>query len=154
MDQVKRILVAKFTVPPTIIPSWWSSKTGTGIILYHLLLARILQSCIICLICFQFQFISLFAISLLFAFFESLMCVIFGLHFFCVRISSSSYATEQCLGSIFVGSARFCLPGSGSTKICGSTDPDPRAKISTKKCEKKNLLLKFKSELLKKFPHF
>jgi len=138
VDQVKRILVVKFTVPPTIIQSWWSSKTGIGIILYHLLLARILQSCIICLICFQFQFISLSAVSLLFAFFESLMCVIFGLHYFGVRISSSSYATEQCLGSVSVGSARFCLPGSGSTKIYGSTDPDPRGKISTKKCEKKN----------------
>jgi len=37
----------------------------------------------------------------------------------------------QCLGSGF-GSARFWLPGSGSAKICGSTDPDPRVKISIK----------------------
>ena len=38
----------------------------------------------------------------------------------------------QCLGSGSVGSARFWLLGSGSAKICGSTDPDPRDKISTK----------------------
>ena len=44
------------------------------------------------------------------------------------------------------GSARFWLPGSGSAKICGSTDPDPRDKISTKK----NFIPKPKSELLKK----
>ena len=36
------------------------------------------------------------------------------------------YYYKQCLGS---GSARFWLPGSGSAKICGSTDPDPRGKI-------------------------
>ena len=32
----------------------------------------------------------------------------------------------------FIGSARFWLPGSryGSAKIYGSTDPDPRGKIS------------------------
>ena len=30
-----------------------------------------------------------------------------------------------------------CL-GSGSAKICGSTDPDPRGKISTQKLAKKN----------------
>ena len=59
----------------------------------------------------------------------------------------------QCLGSGFVGSARFWLPGSGYAKICGSTDPDPdpRGKISIKNCKKKPfLLLKPKSELLKK----
>ena len=50
---------------------------------------------------------------------------------------------EQCLGSGSgsgsVGSARFWLPGtgSGSAKICGSTDPDPRGKISTKTAKKK-----------------
>jgi len=43
----------------------------------------------------------------------------------------------QSLGSGSVGSARFWLPGSGSAKICGSTDPDPRGKISTKNCKKK-----------------
>ena len=32
----------------------------------------------------------------------------------------------------------------------GFLDPDPRGKISTKNCPKKNLLLKPKSELLKK----
>ena len=31
---------------------------------------------------------------------------------------------------------RFGLPGSRSAKICGSTYPDPRAKISTKSCKK------------------
>ena len=53
---------------------------------------------------------------------------------------------EQCLGS---GSARFWLPGSGSgsAKICGSTDPDPRDQLKTAK--KTFLLLKPKSELLK-----
>jgi len=55
----------------------------------------------------------------------------------------------QCLGSGSVGSARFWLPGSGSTKICGSTDPDPRGKKSTKNCKKKTLILNPKSELLK-----
>ena len=46
----------------------------------------------------------------------------------------------QCLGygSGSVGSARFWLPGSGSAKICGSTDPDPRGKISIKNWKKKN----------------
>jgi len=47
----------------------------------------------------------------------------------------------QCLGS---GSVR-------SAKICGSTDPDSRGKISTKNCKKKTfLLLKPKSKVLKK----
>ena len=40
--------------------------------------------------------------------------------------------SKQCLGS-----ARFWLPGCGSAKICRSTDPDPRGKISTKNCKKK-----------------
>jgi len=46
---------------------------------------------------------------------------------------------NQCLGSGSVGSARFWPPGSksGSAKICGSMDPDPRGKISTKN-DKKN----------------
>ena len=58
---------------------------------------------------------------------------------------------KQCLGCGSVGSARFWLPGSRSAKICGSTDPDPRGKKSTKNCKKKTyLLLKPKSELLKK----
>ena len=59
---------------------------------------------------------------------------------------------NQCLGSgsESVGSARFWLPGSGSAKIRGSTDPDPKGKISTKNCKKIFLLLKLKSELLKK----
>ena len=38
----------------------------------------------------------------------------------------------QYLGSGFVGSERFWLPGSGYAKICGSKDTDPRGKISTK----------------------
>ena len=44
----------------------------------------------------------------------------------------------QCLGSGSVGSARFWLSGSGSgsAKICGSTDPDLRGKISKKNCKK------------------
>ena len=37
-----------------------------------------------------------------------------------------------------------------SAKICGSTDPDLRGKISTKNCKKIFLLLKPKSEHLKK----
>jgi len=58
---------------------------------------------------------------------------------------------DQCLGSGSVGSARFWLPGSGSAKICGSTDPDPRGKISTKNCKKKTvLLLKPKSDFEKR----
>ena len=40
--------------------------------------------------------------------------------------------------------------GSESAKICGSTDPDPRGKISTKNCKKKFVLLKPESKLLKK----
>ena len=47
-----------------------------------------------------------------------------------------SFSFKQCLGSGSVGSARFWLPGSGSAKIYGSTDPDPRGKISTKNCKK------------------
>ena len=43
--------------------------------------------------------------------------------------------TLQCLGFGSVGSARFWLPGSGSDKICGFTDPDLRGKISTKNFE-------------------
>ena len=39
---------------------------------------------------------------------------------------------KQCLGCGSVGSARFWLPGSRSAKICGSTDPDPKGKKSTK----------------------
>ena len=63
----------------------------------------------------------------------------------------------QCLGS--VGSARFWLPGSGSAKICRSTDPqkyaDPRIRFQDVKYQPKTakqtfLLLKPKSELLKK----
>ena len=52
----------------------------------------------------------------------------------------------QCLGSRSIGSARFWLPGSGSgyAKICGSTDSDPKT------AKKTFLLLKPKSELLKK----
>ena len=42
----------------------------------------------------------------------------------------------QCLGSGSVGSARFWLPGSESAKICGSTAPDQRGKISTKNWKK------------------
>ena len=39
----------------------------------------------------------------------------------------------------------------GSAKICGSTDPDSRGKISPKNLQKKTfLLLKPKAELLKK----
>jgi len=64
------------------------------------------------------------------------------------------YNFVQCLGSGSgnVGSARFWLPGFGSAKICGSTDPDPdpRGEISTKSCKKTFLLLKHKSELLEK----
>ena len=51
---------------------------------------------------------------------------------------------------ITVGSARFWLPIYGSAKICGSTDPEPRGKISTKNYKKKLLVLKPKSEVLKK----
>ena len=58
-----------------------------------------------------------------------------------VKVSCS---VEQCLGS--VGSARFWLPGSGSAKTCGSTNPDPRGKISTKNCKKKLITLKPKFE--------
>jgi len=55
---------------------------------------------------------------------------------------------NQCLGSGSVGSARFWLPGSGSAKICGPTDPDPKGKILTKNSKKKSFLLQNpKSEL-------
>ena len=40
----------------------------------------------------------------------------------------------QCLGSGSIGSSRFWL--TGSAKICGSTDPDPRGKLWTKNCKK------------------
>ena len=49
---------------------------------------------------------------------------------------------KKCLGSGSVGSPRFWLSESGSAKICGSTYPDPRGKISTKNCNKQNLTLK------------
>ena len=71
-------------------------------------------------------------------------------------------AWNQCLGygSGSVGSARFWLPGSGSAKICGSTDPDPRGKISIKNYKKKlfysktpNLNFWIKRDY-KIFPHF
>jgi len=45
--------------------------------------------------------------------------------------------SKQCLGSGSVGSTRFWLTGSGSGEICGSMDPDPRGKISTKNCIRK-----------------
>ena len=60
---------------------------------------------------------------------------------------------EQCLGSGSVGSARFWRPGSGSgsAKICRSTDPDPRVKKNNQKLQKKTfLILRPKFELLKK----
>jgi len=44
---------------------------------------------------------------------------------------------ESVLRTGSVGSARFWLPGSGSSKIFGSTDPDPRGKISTKNYKNK-----------------
>ena len=67
------------------------------------------------------------------------------------KYSSKRKNKYQCLGSGSVGSVRFWLPGSGSAKICGSTDPDPRGKIINQKLrEKKILLSKPKSELLKK----
>ena len=44
---------------------------------------------------------------------------------------------QQCLGSGSVGSARFWLPGSGSARICESTDPGTRRKISTKNWREK-----------------
>ena len=57
---------------------------------------------------------------------------------------------HQCLGSGSgsVWSARFWLPGSGTAKICRSTEPIPRGKISTKNCKKNFLPLKPKSELV------
>ena len=37
------------------------------------------------------------------------------------------------------GSAPFWLLGFGSSKKCGSTDPDPRCEISTKNCKNKKI---------------
>ena len=54
---------------------------------------------------------------------------------------------NRCLGSGSVGFAGFWLPGSGSAKTCGSTDPDPRGKISTKICEKPKYELLNKEKL-------
>ena len=45
-----------------------------------------------------------------------------------------TFYQKQYFGS--VGSEKFWLPGSGSAKICGFTDPDPRCKISTKNSKK------------------
>ena len=70
-----------------------------------------------------------------------------------------TFTQRQCLGPGSVGLARFGLPGSGSAKICGSTDPDPRSKISTKN-SKENFFYSqpkfelFKKERLIKFPDF
>ena len=54
-------------------------------------------------------------------------------------------------------SLKHCL-GSGSAKICGSMDPDPRGKISTKNYKKKitpkTQIWTFEKERLYKFPHF
>ena len=61
---------------------------------------------------------------------------------------SSKWANSQtfdlCLGSGSVGSATFWLPGSGLgfAKICGSTDPNPRVKISTKNFNRKSFSFK------------
>ena len=44
---------------------------------------------------------------------------------------------NQCSGPGSFGSARFLLSESGSAIICGSTDTNPRGKISTKNCRKK-----------------
>ena len=51
---------------------------------------------------------------------------------------------RQCLGSESIGSASFCLPGSGTAKISGSKGQNINQKL------KKNLLSKRKFELLKK----
>ena len=56
-------------------------------------------------------------------------------------IPIKSVRFNQCLGSGYVGSARLWLSGTGSGKIWGSTDPDPRCKISTKNCKNKILSL-------------
>ena len=57
-----------------------------------------------------------------------------------------------------VGSVRFWLPGIGSAKIGGSTDPDPKGKISTKNCKKKFTLKPqiwtLKKREIIKFPDF
>ena len=70
----------------------------------------------------------------------------------CIKIGKIHFVNlflNQGLGSGSVGSARFCLPGSGTAKLCRSTDSDSRGKISTKNWRKqKILLLKLKSELL------
>ena len=58
--------------------------------------------------------------AILFAFFESLMWVLFGLYYFCVRISSSSYAPEQCSGSVSVWSAKFWIWIHKNMRIHGS----------------------------------
>ena len=62
------------------------------------------------------------------------------------------FSEFQCLGSGFgsVGSASLWLPGSGYSKIFRSTDPDPKGKILINNWKKNVLLLKPKSELLKK----
>ena len=54
---------------------------------------------------------------------------------------------KQCIGSGAVGSTGFRLPGSGSAKLCGSTDP---AKYQLKHAKNKILLSKSKSELKKR----
>ena len=48
------------------------------------------------------------------------------------EVNNFAFYNNQCLGSVSVGSARFWLPGSGSAKKCGTTDPDPRAKYQPK----------------------
>ena len=51
-----------------------------------------------------------------------------------------------------IGSARFWFPGSGTAKICGFTFPDSKGlnKYQPITAKKTRLLLKLKSELLKK----
>jgi len=61
--------------------------------------------------------------------------------------------TEQCVGSGSPKSATFWLPGSVSTKIFRSTDPDPRGKISTtgEKIEPKTKILTVETREYLKF---
>ena len=64
-------------------------------------------------------------------------------------IQNSPSPVSSTMWSVLFVLIKQCL-GSGSAKICGPTDPDPRGKISTKTAKKTFLLSKSKSELLKK----
>ena len=64
-----------------------------------------------------------------------------------VRSLSVNSLSVKCLSVKFFFCQIQCLgSGSGSTKICGSTDPNPRGKISNKNCKKNFFTLEIQKQ--------